>query len=123
MADKATLEFMNAVADAVEAEVISKQTPGRWRAGPSGAVHEWSTLRAMPPGEDRPCHIGTAISKADQRAMMAAQPSVLLSVIAVIRAVDEYTPEPLASSVYDLCQWYDKTMALKIANPAGNHRR
>lgn len=59
-------------------------------------------------------HLGTAIDKPNQRAMMAAQPSVLSASVAIIRAVDADTAPALAGAVLTLCQWYNKTMSLRI---------
>jgi hypothetical protein len=109
--------YMHAVADKMEREVIANATPGRWRAGNSAHVHEWSTLITQI-GDNEVYHLGTAIAKPDQRAIMGGQPDVLNLIVTVIRAVEESTPPPLADGVLDLCRMYDMRMSLKVGAPA-----
>lgn len=109
--------FMRAVADAVDAVVIKQASPGRWRPGTGADPQEWSTLRTFVDGESDPYHLGLAIDKHDQRAMMAAQPTVLAASVAAIRAVANALPDVpagVADATRALCVLYNLTMSLKV---------
>ncbi|WP_155832181.1 hypothetical protein [Gordonia alkanivorans] len=113
MPSPAELTYIHEVANAVESVVIANATPGRWRAGDNSRPHEWSTLRTIIEG-DGTYHLGTAIEKPNQRAMMGGQPQVLAANVTVLRAVDEATPAGLTATIVALCQWYNKTMSLGV---------
>ena len=114
------VEFVQAVADSLESTVIANATQRRWRAGDGSSVYEWSTLRTFMPGEAEPYHLGTGIEKHNQRAMLAGQPDVLATVVAVLRGVDTSTPDSVAAPLLTLSWQYNKAMRLRVDDSSVN---
>lgn len=109
--------FIHAVADAVDSIVVANCTQGRWRAGSGLSQATASSIRAV--GDDGQEYLlGTAIDKANQRAMMASQPELLRVNAKIMRAVDTDTADAVAASLLELAQLYNIAMSLRVDEPA-----
>ncbi|WP_347956167.1 hypothetical protein [Gordonia aichiensis] len=109
--------FMRGVADQIDGTVVTRCTGGRWMSGQGLSQDTASTMRAVQ-ADGTEYHLGTAIDKNNQRAMMAAQPAVLTQIAETLRSADEGTPAPLAAALLHLAQLYNTTMALRVPEPA-----
>ncbi|GAB33314.1 hypothetical protein [Gordonia otitidis] len=106
--------FIHTVAQQLRDVVIAHATPGRWRAGDGSSTASWSTLRTFVDGHDQPFHLGTAIEKPNQRAMMAGQPLALDKLADVFAAVDTDTPDALGAELLELSRRLNTFMNLKV---------
>lgn len=112
--------FIHAVAQQLRSVVIAQATPGRWRAGDGSSAASWSTIRTFIDGHDQPFHLGTAIEKANQRAMMAGQPLALSKLADVFDAVDSDTPDALGGELLTLSKGLNTFMNLKADETAAD---
>lgn len=111
------VQFVHAVADAVETVVIANCSQGRWRAGSGVSQDRMSSLRLID-SAGQETFIGTAIDMKNQRAMMAAQPEVLRAVTAALRAVDTTVSDDLGEQMFLTAELYNRVMTLKVTEPA-----
>lgn len=109
--------FLRSVADQIDNVVVARCTPGRWMSGLGISQDTESTMRAVQ-ADGTEYHLGTAIDKSNQRAMMSAQPAVLSQIAVTLRSATAETPGQLAESLLRLAVMYNQAMALRVPEPA-----